>query len=149
MPGDYVTIIGMNTVSEVISIDKNKAVIVSNNVQITIHKDKLCLSDQKPKKQTKTEINVIRNDDQENVGFFGPLDVRGKRAEDALIAVMKYIDDAIVQRNRFLKILHGTGNGILREVIREFLRTQSIVKQFKDERIEAGGTGITLVELEI
>ncbi|MCD4794637.1 MAG: Smr/MutS family protein [Bacteroidales bacterium] len=64
-------------------------------------------------------------------------------------AVSRYIDDAIVNQNSHLKILHGTGTGVLREVIRDYLRTQPIVKKYKDERIEAGGTGITLIELDI
>jgi DNA mismatch repair protein MutS2 len=124
-------------------------VVLSNHVQLTISKEKLKLSQQPLKKQQTPVINVIRAEEQESFGYFSQLDVRGKRVEEALPAVTRYIDDAVINRNRFLKILHGTGNGILREVIRDYLKTQSIVKHFKDERIEAGGTGITLIELDI
>jgi DNA mismatch repair protein MutS2 len=148
-PGDFVSIEGLHTIAQVVSIDKKKAVVLSNHMQLTIDKDKLKLSEHIPKKQNTGVINVIRNDENETAGYLSQLDVRGKRAEEAMMAVSRYLDDAIINRNRYLKILHGTGNGILRDVIREYLRTQSIVKNFKDERIEAGGTGITLVELDL
>ncbi len=147
--GDYVKIKGTNTIGEVLSIKKNKAVISGNNVQFTADISKLEATNQKPKKIKKTTVNIIRNSDNESENIFGQSDVRGMRAEDALFEVTKYIDNAIVKQTRHLKILHGTGNGILREVIRNYLRTHPVVKNFKDERIEAGGAGITLIELDI
>ncbi len=147
--GDYVKITGMNTVAEVLSIKKKKAVVSGNNVQLTVDIDKLEPTDRKPKNRQKTGINIIRTNENENLNYFGQLDIRGERAEDALYEVSRYIDNAIVKQTRRLKILHGTGNGILRTVIRDYLRTHELVKNFKDERIEAGGTGITLIELDI
>jgi DNA mismatch repair protein MutS2 len=47
-----------------------------------------------------------------------------------------------------LRILHGKGNGILRQVIRDFLQSMDVVKSFKDEHVERGGAGITVVELD-
>ncbi len=147
--GDYVKIKGLNTIAEVISIKKHKAIIIGNNVQLTVDTDKLEFTNQKPRKINKSGINIIRNSDPEPDNFLAQLDVRGKRAEDALYEVSRRIDNAIVKQTRHLTILHGTGNGILREVIRDYLRTHQLVKSFKDERIEAGGTGITLIELDI
>ncbi len=147
--GNSVKIKGTNTIAEVISIKRNKAIVVSNNVQLSVNLDKLEITKQKNKIQKKTSVNIIRNEDKAEVNFFGQLDVRGKRADDALQVVSNYIDDAIVNQNSNLKILHGTGNGILRQLIREFLKTHQLVKKFKDERIEAGGAGITLIELDI
>ncbi len=147
--GDHVKIIGMNTVAEVLSINKNKVTVISNNIQLTVDKEKLEVSTQKIRKEKKATVKVIRNSSSENENFFFQLDVRGKRAEEALHKVSRYIDDAIVNQNRHLKILHGTGSGILREVIRDYLRTHQLVKNYKDEKIEAGGTGITLIELDL
>ncbi len=147
--GDYVKIIGMNTIAEVKSISGKKVTVISNNIQLNIDKEKLELSTQKKKVNKKTSVKVFRNTDIENLRIFEQLDVRGKRADEALFAVTRYIDDAIVKQTQHLKILHGTGNGILRQIIRDYLRTNQLVKKFKDERIEAGGTGITLIELDL
>jgi len=147
--GDYVKIKGTNTRAEILSVIKNKAVVSGNNVQLTVDLNKLEISEQKQKKENKTHINIIRTNETDTSDFLGQLDVRGKRAEDALYEVTRYIDNAIVKQTRHLRILHGTGNGILREVIRDYLRTHQLVKTYKDERIEAGGTGITLLELDI
>lgn len=147
--GDYVKFKGINTVVEVLSVKKNKVVVSGNNVHLSVDINKLEFTNQKPKIQNKTSIKIITNIENENINFLGQLDVRGKRAEDTLYEVTKYIDDAVVKQTRHLKILHGTGNGILREVIRDYLRTHPLVKTYKDERIEAGGAGITLIELDL
>ena len=147
--GDYVKIKGINTVAEVLSVKKKKAVVSGNNVQLTVDIDKLECTNQKPKIQNKTAVKIITNTENEDINFLGQLDVRGKRAEDALYEVRKYIDDSIVKQTRHLKILHGTGNGILREVIRDYLNSHELVLKYKDERIEAGGSGITLIELDL
>ncbi|MCF6366154.1 MAG: Smr/MutS family protein [Bacteroidales bacterium] len=147
--GDFVKITGTNTIAEVLSVKKNKAIVISNNIQLTVDKNKLELTTQKKQKSIKTSVKVIRTNEQNAEDFFDRLDIRGKRAEDALHTVSRYLDDAIVNQTRHLKILHGTGNGILREVIRDYLRSQDIVKDYKDERLEAGGSGITLIELDL
>ena len=147
--GDYVRIKGINSTAEVISLKKTKAVVSGNNVQLTVETSRLEVVNRAAKKEKKASVKIIRTNENKTVNFLGQLDVRGKRAEDALYDVTKYIDDAIVSQTQHLKILHGTGNGILREVIRDFLRTHPVVKNFKDERIEAGGAGITLLELDL
>lgn len=147
--GDFVKIKGTNSVAEVLSMKKNKVIVISNSVQLTVDKNKLEHTKQKIRTENKTSVNIIRNEDKAEVNFFGQLDVRGKRADDALQIVSNYIDDAIVNQNSNLKILHGTGNGILKQLIRDLLRTHQLVKRFKDERLEAGGAGITLVELDL
>ncbi|RLD77984.1 MAG: endonuclease MutS2, partial [Bacteroidetes bacterium] len=78
--------------------------------------------------------------------FSHNLDVRGKRADEALQTVSTFIDQAIMVEAKEVKILHGTGNGILRQLIREYLKTFELVRSFKDEKVEHGGSGITVVE---
>ena len=72
--------------------------------------------------------------------FKPDIDVRGMRADEAIQAVTYFIDDAIQFNAKQVRILHGTGNGILRQRIREYLNT--------DEHVQFGGAGITVVELE-
>ena len=89
-----------------------------------------------------TEIN-------EKAANFNPsIDVRGKRAEEAIILVKNLVDEAILLSVYELTILHGKGNGILRHVIREYLRSVSEVKEIKDQHVERGGDGITLISLK-
>jgi len=79
--------------------------------------------------------------------FETKLDVRGKKVEEALQIIENYIDEAILLGVREVKILHGKGDGILRHVIRQYLNTVRQVKTAKDERVEFGGQGITIVEM--
>jgi DNA mismatch repair protein MutS2 len=70
------------------------------------------------------------------------------RGDDAIEKVRQYIDDAIMLNISEIKILHGKGQGILRNLIHDYLRSLPDVKQFRDEHIERGGHGITLVILK-
>ncbi len=62
--------------------------------------------------------------------------------------VNDFIDEAIVISMGSVKILHGKGDGILRQLIRQYLETVDVVKSFHDESVQFGGSGITIVEFE-
>ena len=83
------------------------------------------------------------------MSFSPEIDLRGKRADEALQILSDFIDEGIMVQRRELRILHGKGNGILRELIRQQLKVNRLVEWFGDEHIERGGAGITLVRLEI
>ena len=68
-------------------------------------------------------------------------------ADEALQAVTYFIDDAIQVGCTRVRILHGTGTGVLRQVIRQYLKTVPGVSHFQDEHVQLGGAGITVVEL--
>ncbi len=82
------------------------------------------------------------------VQFRPDIDLRGKRADEAMELVSDFIDEAIMVNARELRILHGKGNGILRQLIREYLHSVDLVEWYGDEHVERGGTGITLIRLE-
>ena len=82
-----------------------------------------------------------------HLNFRQDIDVRGMRGEEALQAVTYFIDDAILVGAPKVRILHGTGSGILRELIRQYLRTVPAVRSAHDEHVQFGGAGITVVEL--
>jgi len=73
------------------------------------------------------------------------LDLRGSRVDEALALLQRYIDDAILCSIHEVQILHGKGNGVLRQVTRDYLRSQKEVKSARDAPLEAGGAGITIV----
>lgn len=84
--------------------------------------------------------------DSRQRGFHQDLDIRGMRGDEALAAVQYFIDDAILVGVQQVRILHGKGNGILRQLIRQYLGTVPNVIRFHDEDIRFGGTGITVAE---
>jgi DNA mismatch repair protein MutS2 len=88
--------------------------------------------------------NVIDNRKQ---NFHQDLDVRGMRGDEAINAVTYYIDDAILVGMSRIRILHGTGTGILRQLIRQYLATIPNVTHFRDEHVQFGGAGITVVDI--
>ena len=85
---------------------------------------------------------------EKKLNFKLEIDVRGMRGNEALQAVIYYIDDAIQCNAGRVRILHGTGTGALRQIIRDYLKTVPDVKRFQDEHVQFGGAGITVVELE-
>ena len=80
--------------------------------------------------------------------FKQDIDIRGLRGDEAIQAVTYFIDDAILVGCSKVRILHGTGTGILRQLVRQYLRTVPGVKHFQDEHVQFGGAGITVVDLE-
>ena len=85
---------------------------------------------------------------EKHLNFHQDIDVRGMRGEEALQAVMHFIDDAILVSAGRVRILHGTGTGALRQLIRQYLSTVSGVASVHDEHVQFGGAGITVVELD-
>ena len=84
---------------------------------------------------------------ERKLNFKQEIDVRGMRGDEALQAVTYFIDDAILVGVSRVRILHGTGTGILRQLIRQYLKTVPGVAHFQDEHVQFGGAGITVVEL--
>ena len=84
--------------------------------------------------------------DNHRKNFHQDLDIRGLRGDEALTAVQHFIDDAILLEQSQVRILHGTGTGALRALVRQYLQTIPGVKSFHDEHVQFGGAGITIVE---
>ena len=86
---------------------------------------------------------------ERRLNFKSEIDLRGERTEDALARIRTFIDEAIMFDMKQLRILHGKGQGILKEMIRNYLRSEPVVKSFRDEHVQFGGAGITVVELAL
>lgn len=102
-------------------------------------------------KQESTQTVVVSRQTQDSIrqkhlDFRQEIDVRGMRADEALQAVTYFIDDALLVNVSRVRILHGTGTGALRQVIRQYLSTVSGVISAHDEHVQFGGAGITVVE---
>ena len=85
---------------------------------------------------------------ERKLNFKSEIDVRGMRGDEALQAVTYFVDDALMVGTASVRILHGTGTGILRQLIRQYLSTVQGVKNYHDEHVQFGGAGITIIEFE-
>jgi DNA-nicking Smr family endonuclease len=92
---------------------------------------------------------LISNLSEKRLTFKSEIDIRGKRAEEAIQIIQEFIDEAIMFEVSQLRILHGKGNGILKEIIRSYLKAEPMVKSFKDEHVDFGGAGITVINLAL
>jgi DNA mismatch repair protein MutS2 len=150
--GDKVKMVGQETVGEVMDINQDSYLVSFGNIITTVTEKKLIrISNEEYHKALKANGRsraATWNIGERKLYFVPEIDVRGKRAEEALRTVMEFIDEAIVVAAGDLRILHGKGDGVLRQIIRDYLKTVDLVKTFRDEHIERGGAGITVVELE-
>ena len=85
---------------------------------------------------------------EKKLNFKQDIDVRGMRGDEAIQAVTYFVDDAILLGISRVRILHGTGNGILRTLIRQYLAGVPGVAHYQDEHVQFGGAGITVVDLD-
>ena len=85
--------------------------------------------------------------DEHTRNFRHEIDVRGLRGDEALMEVQRFVDDAIIIGVSQVRILHGKGNGILRSLIRDYLNALPNVIGCRDEHVQLGGAGITVVDL--
>ena len=148
--GDYVVLKGTTTVGTLISIDEKYALVAFGNIKTRIEADKVERTMRK-EKAPKTESLGRSTADEirtRQLNFKPDIDVRGMRADEAIQAVTYFIDDAIQFSSQRVRILHGTGTGVLREVIRQYLATVPGVKAYHDEHVQFGGAGITVVDLD-
>lgn len=148
---DYVTMDGNSTIGQIVSIDNKYATVIFGMLKTKVEIKKLKKS-QAPThlKQEKSFVSQTTNDEMRNrqLNFKQEIDVRGMRADEAIQAVTYFIDDATQFNAHQVRILHGTGTGILKVRIREYLNAIPNVKSYRDEHVQFGGAGITIVELE-
>jgi DNA mismatch repair protein MutS2 len=160
--GDTVRIKGLTSVGTIDSIDGNKAVVIFGGMKTKMRLERLEHAE-KPKVQaTKAEernsniagsYGVVSKDtrnviDNRKLNFKQDIDVRGMRGDEAINAITYFIDDAILVGVSRVRILHGTGTGILRQLIRQYLATIPNVSHYRDEHVQFGGSGITVVDLD-
>lgn len=157
--GDYVRIKGFTTIGKIEKIEGGLAVVIFGDMKTKLRLERLEKTDQN-KKSNASENNKYSELNQTNISkstrsaiddrrnnFHQELDVRGMRGDEALNAIMYFIDDAILVGVPQVRILHGKGNGILRQLIRQYLATVPNIETFRDEQVQLGGSGITVVEL--
>ena len=160
--GDSVRIKGTNSIGEIESIQGKQATVIFGGLRSKVKLEQLerCAQMRNEKGemrnaadkhahlaiQTSHMTRATMEDRKQN--FHQDLDVRGMRGDEAIDTVMHFIDDAILIGLSRVRILHGTGTGVLRQLIRQYLATVPNVKKAKDEHVQFGGAGITVVDLD-
>ncbi len=151
--GDTVRMQGQTSGGEVLEVSGKKATVAFGAIKTTIDMSKLeRVSKNQMKKEdpsrafyNQSSSDILYN---KKLDFKPEIDLRGMRVDEALQAVMYFIDDAIQIGIGRVRILHGTGTGALRQVVREYLHTVNGVSNYRDEHVQLGGSGITVIELE-
>ena len=160
--GESVRIKGTKSVGRIDSIDSNgkMAVVIFGDMRTKMRTERLEHADAPAPSQDSSankhtnllnvslEKTTRETIDNRRSTFRQEIDVRGMRGDEAMNAVKYFIDDAILVGVTQVRILHGKGNGILRQLIRQYLNTVPNVLSARDEHIQFGGAGITVVELE-
>jgi len=149
--GDYVRIGVQDAIGQIAAIRGNDATVMFDQVKLHTEVRKLRLADVHDVKKTAIRAGRAQNSgDQERTmaTFLLTLDVRGKTGDEAVQAVLKFVDEATLLHIREIRILHGKGNGILRTMIRDYLRTRNEVRSWRDDNPDQAGAGVTLVSLK-
>ena len=151
--GDTVRIKGQTSVGELLDISGKNATVTFGVIKTTVKLERLERAEAPRTSNTMQSSSFVSTQTQDNVyekklQFKQDIDVRGMRGDEAIQAVTYFIDDAILLGVSRVRILHGTGNGILRTLIRDYLRTVPGVSHFQDEHVQFGGAGITVVDLD-
>ena len=153
VPGSNVRIKGQTSVGEVMEVNGKNATVAFGSIKTTVKLDRLERTNAQPKQaDVSAKSTYISSQTQDSMyekklNFKQDIDVRGMRGDEALQAVTYFIDDAILVGMSRVRILHGTGTGILRTLIRQYLQTVPGISHFADEHIQFGGAGITVVDL--
>ena len=116
----------------------------SFDVKVTQKSTIAAMADAERAKKSSMTRKVI---EEHTRNFYHEIDVRGLRGDEALLKVQHFVDDAILIGVSQVRILHGKGNGILRSLIRDYLNALPNVLSCRDEHVQFGGAGITVVEL--
>ena len=151
--GDYVRIKGQTSVGQVMEISGKNAVVMFGLMKTNVKAERLERTDAPKAAPLSCKATFVSSETQDRMyekklNFKQDINVRGMRGDEAIQAVTYFIDDAILVGVSRVRILHGTGTGILRTLIRQYLATVPGVAHFQDEHVQFGGAGITVVDLK-
>ena len=153
--GDTVRLKTLGSIGKITGLSGKSATVTIGGMSSKVNIDKLeKVSASAIKKSTESKpIFMVQSRstretiDSRRSNFHQDLDIRGLRVDEALDVVMHFIDDAILIGISRVRILHGTGTGALRQLVRQYLGTVPNVEKYHDENVQFGGAGITVVDI--
>ena len=153
--GEKVRVKANGMVGEVVKVSAKAIVVTIGNISSKMPLDKVeritsneFKSAIKENARPVSSIKVDSSLSERKLNFSTELDVRGERLNDAVEKVTRYIDDAIMLNVSSVRIIHGKGTGVLRDELQKLIRTMPGVASAKDEHIQFGGSGVTVVTFD-
>ena len=153
--GEKVRVKANGMVGEVVKVSAKAVVVTIGNISSKMPLDKVeritsneFKSAVKENTRPVSSIKVDSSLSERKLNFSTELDVRGERLNDAVEKVTRYIDDAIMLNVSSVRIIHGKGTGVLRDELQKLIRTMPGVASAKDEHIQFGGSGVTVVTFD-
>jgi DNA mismatch repair protein MutS2 len=148
--GDWVRLKDNGAIAEVLRLKNNEAEISIGELKSNVKISRLeKISNTQVKKEVKAiALRTGYNTNEKMMDFSYNLDLRGKRGEEILPLIQTFIDEGHMLGVKDLRIVHGKGDGILRDITRNLLKHMNQVKKVEDEHADRGGVGVTLVTLK-
>ena len=140
--GDTVMIKSLDTKGEIVSLDKKEAMIAIGRMQMRAKLRDLEFKGRPVEQEPETFMAAPAA----SPGL--ELDLRGKRVEDGLAELDRYLDSAFLSRLPWVRIIHGKGTGRMREGVRKALARNSHVQSWEEGKDGEGGAGVTVAKLE-
>jgi DNA mismatch repair protein MutS2 len=150
--GDFVLITDQNTVGQVLEMRAKEAFVSVGDLKINIKLSRLKKLSKRGLKKVQASgasVGGTYNFLKKQIDFYPEIDIRGIRAEEAIGILESFIDSAILLGERSLRVIHGKGNGVLREITRNTFRNYKQTASMEDEHADRGGAGITVLKLNL
>ena len=150
--GEKVRVKDSGLVGEVVKVSQKSITVAVGNISTRVSRDrieKVTSNEYRSAVKETSHAPLLRRDpaiEERKLSFRPEIDIRGERVSDAIEKVMRYIDDAIMLDVPSVRILHGKGTGALHEEVQKYLRTVPAVSSVRDEHVQFGGSGVTIVE---
>ena len=147
--GDFVHLDGSESSAEILAIKGNEAEISIGHLKSFVKISRLQKATKKSQAAASQSSYNSQNLDlvEKRISMGYQIDIRGMRAEEVMTKMDNVMDQALLVGQNELRIVHGKGNGVLRKVVREHLRSYNEVQTMEDEHADRGGDGVTIVRL--
>jgi DNA mismatch repair protein MutS2 len=140
--GDHVSVLGFQQNGVLLEDPSGREVLVQMGIaKMKIDIRKLIPTGAKPTQATSNKHKLSLN---KTMNARTEITLRHKRAEEAIQELERFIDDALLGNVPWVRIVHGKGEGVLRQVTQEFLRKHKDVKSVRDGDATEGGQGVTI-----
>ncbi|MBU0488641.1 MAG: Smr/MutS family protein [Bacteroidetes bacterium] len=143
--GDIVRVSGYETAGEIMEVSNNKALVSFGGLYSRVPLTDLVKAEKMTRREQRS--NLAERMLERQAAYATELDIRGQRADEAHAAVQSFLDEATMIGIRELTIIHGKGNGVLRQITRDLLKATNEVEWFGDGHADRSGTGVTHIKL--